>query len=195
MKNLLLAVVVLAMVFGAGSANAEGKLSLNIGGDVLIPMGTFGDAVSTGFGGTIRGQYDVDPMFSVTLTSGYLNWSGKDFTTSGVSFTGPAFKGIPIMVGGKYYFMPEGKLRAYGMAELGVFIASVEIPEIKVGNVVVVPKSTETQTKFAYAPILGVEFEAGKGTMIDVSARYFSIATEGDAANNIGFRAGVRFGL
>ena len=108
MKNLLLTLAVLALVFAVNDPSmAAGKMSLGVGADVLLPMGNFGDGYSTGFGGSVRGQYDVTPMFSAGLTVGYFTWSGKDQTVFGQTFTLPNFKGLPIRVFGKYYFMPE----------------------------------------------------------------------------------------
>lgn len=196
MRNLLLMVVVLAMVFAVtGSTNAQSKMSLSIGADVLLPMGTFGDAVSTGFGGSVRGQYDITPMFSAGLTAGYYTWSGKDITTAGVTVKGANFKGIPIRVFGKYYFMPEGSTRVYGIMELGLFFSSVDIPSQTIAGITVGGGSASS-SDLNYAPGIGVELPVGSGnTKIDLSARYDGIATSGSSSGSVGVRAGVTFPL
>ncbi len=187
MKKLLLAVVLMAMVGFTNSMNAAGKMSLSIGPDVLLPMGDFGDVVSTGFGGSVRGQYDIDPMFSVGLTVGYYVWSGED--VAGISL--PDAKGVPIRVFGKYYFMPEGSARVYGIAELGLFIASAQ--EVTIGGVTY---TGESSTDFNYAPGIGVELPLGGGnTKIDISARYDAIATSGSTSGSFAGRVGINFGL
>lgn len=197
MNKLLLPILVLSMALVTGESYGEGKISLSVGGDVLLPMGDFGDVASTGFGGSVRGQYHVNNMFCVTLTTGYFMWSGKDQTVSGISIKGTELKGIPIMVGGKAYFMPEGNTRVYGMVEAGLFLATVTVPSqtINIGGInITTPEVSANETEFAYAPVLGVEFAAGGNTMIDVSARWFAISTD-PSSNSIGFRAGVNFGL
>jgi hypothetical protein len=190
MSKILVAIVVCALVFSVGQLQAESKIALSVGGDVLLPMGTFGDAVSTGFGGSVRGQYNITPMFSAGLTVGYYTWSGKDVS----GFTGPNFKGLPVRVFGKYYFMPEGeKVRVYGIAELGLFFGSVDVPSFTILGVTY-GGGTESSSDFNYAPGVGVEIPLGSGsTKLDISARYDGIATSGETSGSLGGRVGVTF--
>ncbi|MFN0157801.1 MAG: outer membrane beta-barrel protein [Bacteroidota bacterium] len=191
MKSLLVTLVVLVMVLGVSSADAQSKMSLSVGADVLLPMGTFGDAVSTGFGGSVRGQYDLSPMAAVGLTVGYYTWSGKDVN----GFTMPNFKGIPIRVFGKYYFMPAGATRVYGIAELGLFFSSVDVPSQTI-NGVTFGGGSASSSDFNYAPGIGVEIPIGSGnTMFDGSVRYDGVATSGSSSGSLGVRVGVNFGL
>jgi hypothetical protein len=198
MKQLLLAVLVLSLVCAGGTAYA-GDIALSVGGDVLIPMGTFGDNVSTGFGGSVRGQYNITPMFSAGLTVGYYTWSAKDQTVAGVTVKGTSLKGLPIRVFGKYYFMPEGGARVYGIVELGFFIATVTVPAqtFTIGGVTFnTPEASVSETDFNYAPGLGVELPLGSGnTKLDISARYDGVATTGSTSGSVGGRVGINFGL
>ncbi len=189
MKKLFTAALVVALAFAVTApSNAQGKLTLNPGLDVLLPLGTFSDAVSVGFGGTVRAEYAFMPQLSGTFAIGYDIWSGK--SVEGVDL--PNFKGIPIMVGGKYYFMPEGaKTRFYGMVELGLFFASVTTAAQSFNGVVVIPEASATETDFAFDPLVGAEFALGK-VQLDAAVRYFLIASSG-SANNIGLRVGVKF--
>ncbi|MBI4535052.1 MAG: hypothetical protein HY708_02155 [Ignavibacteriae bacterium] len=200
MKKFVLAVVVLALVVAVGNvSSAAGKMALSVGGDVLIPMGTFADGASTGFGGSVRFQYDFTPMFSAGITSGYYTWSGKDQTVLGATIKGVSLKGVPARAFGKYYFMPAGGARVYGIAELGVFFSSVTVPSqtVTIGGVsVTTPEASASSTDFNYAPGLGVELPLGSGNAkIDVSARYDGIATSGSTSGSVGGRVGVTFGL
>ncbi len=201
MKKLLLVVVALALVsFVSASSNAEGKVAISVGGDVLIPMGTFGDAQSTGFGGSVRGQFNITPMFSAGLTAGYFTWSGKDRTVGGITVKGGTFKGLPVRAFGKYYFMPETeKVRFYGIAELGMFFGTVDVPATTINTPlgpITVGGGSASSTDFNYAPGVGVEFGLGSGnTKLDISARYDGIATSGGSSGSLGARVGVNFGL
>jgi hypothetical protein len=202
MKKLLAVLLMFVVAFGASSANAQSKMSLGVGADVLLPMGDWGDFVSTGFGGTVRFQYNLSPMGAIGAETGYLLWTGKDVSAGGFTFEGPDFTGIPIRVFGKYYFMPEGKLRVYGLGALGLFIGSTGDQEIDnplagiPGQPAKITVEGESSSDFNYVACLGFELPlGGGGTMLDVSARWDAIATEGTSANNIGFRAGVNFPL
>lgn len=191
MKKLVAIASVLVLVaFAFSSASAQGKLGLNIGGNALLPIGTFSDAASFGFGADAQLEYNITPMAAVFFKTGFYLWPGK--TIAG--FELPNVKGMPIMVGGRYYFMPEGKLRVYGQAELGLFLGFVSTSEQKFGNIVVVPASSTTTTDFAFAPVFGIVLPAGKGS-VDISARYFHIASSGSSLGSIGARVGYMFML
>ena len=202
MKKLLVAVVVLALIAVVSTTSmATGKMNLGVGADLLLPMGTFGDAVSMGFGGSVRGQYDFTPMASGGVTIGYYTWSGKDMTQGGVTVKGAKFSGLPIRVFGKYYFMPEGeKLRVYGIAELGMFFGSsgdvtVANPAAGFpGQPATFTSAGGSSTNFNYAPGIGLELPLGSGTTkLDASVRYDGIATTGGSSGSLGVRVGVLF--
>jgi hypothetical protein len=188
MKKLSLAVLAIALLaLVATPSYAQGKMVLSVGGDVLLPMGTFGDAYSIGFGGSARGQYNFTPMFSGGLTAGYYTWTAKDVAGGLVK---PTFSGVPVRVFGKYYFMPEGKARVYGMAELGLFFWSSKVTAT-------IPlfgtfSSSASGSDFNIAPGIGIELPAGK-VEVDVSVRYDMIMTTGNSSGNLGGRVGVNF--
>ena len=189
MKKLALAATVVGLVaLLSFSASAQGKFALNIGADVMVPLGSFSDAVSIGFGGTARGEYAFTPQLSGTFRTGYLIWTGK--TVNSVDLGN--WSGIPLLIGGKYYFQPEGKMRFYGMAELGLMILSVSTPEIKVGNIVVLPSGSASSTEFTIAPTVGLEVPAGPKATIDFGVGYMLIASSGSASNITG-RVGYKF--
>lgn len=186
MKKLLLAVAIIAMVAVlAAPSNAQGKMTLSIGPDVLLPMGSSADVFSIGFGGTARFQYNFTPMASAGLTAGYFSFTGKDLGVPGASFK-PSQSGVPVRVFGKYYFMPEGKLRAYGIVELGLFFWSFKTTVPFFGEI------STTGSDFNYAPGIGVEIPAGK-VAVDVSVRYDGFSSGGSSAGNLGARVGVNF--
>jgi len=201
MKNLVLAVVVLAMIaLVASPAGAQNKMSLSIGPDIMLPLGTFGDAYSIGFGGTARGQYDFTPMISAGVEAGYFTFSAKSVAAG---FTAPSFHAVPVRLFGKYYFMPEGTgARFYGMLELGFWFSSVTVttPGFAgitipgVGTIGAVPSQSvsSSETDFNYVPAVGVEIQAGK-MKVDVSVRYDGVATTGSSTSLIGARVGLNF--
>lgn len=201
MKKLLLAVMVIAMVAVLASpSNAQSKISLSVGPDILLPLGTFGDAYSIGFGGTVRGQYDFTPMISAGLEAGYFTFSAKSVPAGQ---TAPSFHAIPVRLFGKYYFMPEGpSARFYGMVELGFWFSSVTVTTPATPGVTIPGVGTfggspggsfsSSSTDFNYVPAVGVEFPMGK-VKLDVSVRYDGVATSGSSTSLIGGRVAVNF--
>jgi len=193
MRNLLMtSFVVLLVVALATPASAASKMSLSAGADVLLPMGSFSDANSIGFGGSVRFQYNLTPMAAIGGETGYFVWGGKDF--EGVS--GPSFKGLPLRAFGKYYFMPEGKTRFYGMAELGLFFGSSGDVSVNIPGYGTVTGGGGSTTGFNFCPVVGVEIPVSGGkNAVDISVRYDGISVSGGTNGSIAFRVGYNFPL
>jgi hypothetical protein len=188
MKKLMLPVSILVVVLlVATGANAQGKIALSVGADALLPIGSFSDFASFGIGGTVQGEYLLAPNASLTLRTGYISWIAKD-VPAGAKIS---YSGIPILVGGKYYFQPEGKTRFYGAVELGLMILSASAEATYYGQTI---KSSASESDFSVAPGVGVEIAAGAKGAVDISARYWGIFKDG-SAHNIGVRAGYKFFL
>jgi len=179
MKKVLSLLVVLVLF--AGFTNGQSKLTLGIGGSLALPMGTFGDVVSMGFGGLVKGEMGFGSYIG-TASVGYLTFGGKD-----VSGYKSSWSAIPILVGTKYSFASS----FYGSVEVGLNMATVEstIPEYKIGSTVVRPAQTvsTSSTEFGYALGVGYQLSA-----IDIVLKYQTLAS---SANFIGVNVIYNFGL
>ena len=60
MKKALVTIV--ALFLFVGISQAQNKMYLNVGGNVLLPMGDFGDAANLGFGGTAQFEMEFMPQ-------------------------------------------------------------------------------------------------------------------------------------
>ena len=80
-------------------------MSVGAGLDLMLPMGSFGNQWSTGFGGTGEFDYAVSTHTSVTGKIGYLTWSGKQSFYSNLSTSNfsASYSGVPLLIGVKYY--------------------------------------------------------------------------------------------
>jgi hypothetical protein len=115
MKRVLVLLVV--ALFMVGFANAQtSKIKIGVGPYIGLPMGSFGDVTSIGFGGLAQGEYDLAPQIVGTVTAGYLSFSGKSI--NGVDLG--SWSIIPILVGGKYFFTPN----MYGAIQIGLNMVS-----------------------------------------------------------------------
>ena len=187
--TLVVAVVALALIVSF-NAQAQNKMAGSVGAEVLIPMGNFSDAAKIGFGGTAEYEYYVQPNISVTGKVGYITWGAKTGDATGVE---ASFSGIPILVGGKYYFIPSGRTRVYGQFELGLFILSSTVKYT--GPVALAGFGGEvsgSSTEFTIAPAIGFEIPAGDKGAIDLSARFWGILSSG-GSSNVGARAAYKF--
>jgi hypothetical protein len=168
----VLALLVLAL-FMVGMTNAQpGKIKLGVGPYVGIPMGSFGDVASVGFGGMVEGQYDFGSQLVGTVDVGYLSFSGKDITL----FAGQTVKYstsiVPIWVGAKYYFSPA----FYGVANLGLNMISFTVPGYTYnyfGFTYTTPDQSVSDSKFGFQ--IGVGYDMGN---LDFSVRYGSFASD-----------------
>lgn len=190
MKKMALVVTVVALALLV-SFNAQAqKMGASVGAEILIPMGDFSNVAKIGFGGTAQFDYMVNPDIAVTGKVGYITWGANTGDQLAGAKVEASWSAIPILFGGKYYFMPQGKARVYGQFELGLYMISVsskvEVPFFGT------QETSASSTEFAIAPAVGVELPVGPKGAVDVSARFLMIMTSGSASNNIGFRAGYK---
>ena len=182
MKKFALALLVMLPLFSLAAFAQGGGWTVGVGGEVGVPTGDFNTAYSAGFGGMGTVGYVVDPNFTVTGKVGFLSFSGKEITGTigGVAYsvTPPSLTIIPILVGGRYYFMPPADMRVYGSVDLGMF------------NV-----NNNVGTKFGFSPALGAMFKAGDNMNVDVHANYTSVSTEGSSSSWIGVGIGLNWDL
>jgi hypothetical protein len=198
MKKIAFCAMVTAIVLLASvSAPAqENSMAVGAGFDVMLPVASFGDQFSTGFGGTAQFDYAVTTHTTVTGKIGYLSWSGKQsyYTSAAITNFSASYSGVPILVGVKYYphlFVTQAQtpVRVYGHLELGLMFGSASASGTYKGYFGTYSLSTSaSKTDFTIVPSIGAEIPVVPKGAIDVSVRYFDIASHG----NIGFRAGYR---
>ena len=176
MKKLILSLAVIAATL---SVNAQAKesgspIKISLGVEAVAPIGDFAKSSKFGIGGSLQGDYNVDPTLAITLNAGYINFIGKDqtFTVPGAgNFTvkGQNFGLIPVLAGIKYSFTPQ----LYGSAQLGVSF------------------STEKNggSNFTYAPGVGYKFSDN----FDILAKYtgYSFKSSGGGSSSLN-TAGIR---
>jgi hypothetical protein len=188
MKKLLVTIV--ALFLFVGISQAQNKMYLNIGANVALPMGNFGDFAGTGFGGTAQFEMQFMPQLLGTATAGYIAWGGKDVTLLGGKYS-YSYSAIPILVGAKYYFMPAGGFYGHGQLGFYLFSADVETPTVSVGGFTYGGDLGGSSTEFALSLGAGYELPLSPKLMLDVSGAYILISDLG----HVGIRAGVKFGL
>ena len=176
MKKLLSFIVVLVMVF-AVSSHAQDKFHLGVGPFVGIPMGSFGDVTSIGFGGLVQGELEFTPQVVGTGQIGYIVFSGKSVTELGYSYDYGNWSVIPVLAGVKYYFNPS----FYGEAQLGLNFTSytTTIPYYNYFTGTTTTQDVSaSDTNFGYGFGVGYEIPVGAKGSIDFFAKFGSIASD-----------------
>ena len=173
-----LATLVLAgLAFGQGMPG-KGMMSVGVGAELGLPMGDFGDAYKTGFGGSGRFLYGIENNITIYGDIAYMSWSadedvlGADVSTSTFEF----------MAGGKYGFGSG----FYGLAELGIhsYSYSYDYVEPFTGQTL---KFDGSDSKFMFAPGAGYAWKA-----ITVEVKYYLLDSD---LNQFRFRVGYDFSL
>lgn len=185
MRKILSALLVAFLV--AGFINAQGKMALGFNAGVALPMGDFGDGYDMGFGGNALFAYHANPNVDVTLSAGYLTWSGKD------ALDGLNFNSIPVMVGAKYLFGKD-KFHPYIAGELGVHFVSVDLPEYEFEGETFGGGSS-SDTYFGWGAGAGFLFQLGSNMDLDVNAKYNGISSSGGSSDYVSVMVGLLFGL
>jgi len=170
--------LVLASVFALGVANAQsGKNQFGIGLEIGLPMGDFGDAFKTGFGGTVKYLHGVGSAGQVSLTSGYQKFGAKDLPSE----TSASASIIPILLGYRHnfsglYLEPQLGYGIYGYKyDFGGTIGS----------------GSDSEGAFTWAIGAGYAMEQG----LDLGVRYQSASKDGSTTSFIGLRVGYNFSL
>lgn len=190
MKKVLLVLVILSF-FAVNTYGQVGKMT--VGGNLVLalPMGTFGDLYSTGFGGTATFTYRVIPNLDLTGTLGYISF-GYD-----VSNLDGSFSSVPFLVGGRYYF-EAGSIKPYVGAELGLHFGStsVDLPSFSAGGFSFGGGSqSASSTDFGFGFGGGVQVPVGDKLHVDGTLQYNLIATSGSSSGYISVEAGVAYGI
>lgn len=178
-----LAVLFVTMLFVAGSAFAQENIKVGVGANLALPMGTFGDWAKMGFGGQAQGEMGISG-YTGTASVGYMTFGAKEIGVPGFATSKTTLSVIPVLVGGKYSFMPG----VYGQVAVGLNFVSLDVESSTTlfGRTVNVSGST-SETKFGYA--LGVGYEM---QMIDIAVKYQALASD---ANMLGLSVMYKFGL
>ena len=110
----------------AAAPAAAAKLTVGVDGAFQLPLGNMADVTGMGFGGLVRGEYNVIPNLNVTLRAGYIYSLKKSQTESlfGETVTAKSsINNIPIWVGGKYFITDM----IFGAVELGLNMLSSKV--------------------------------------------------------------------
>lgn len=170
MKKVTLALF--AMMFAtltfAQSAKKAQSSELGIGVDAALPIGDFNKTHSFGIGGTLKYAFNLDENNAITLTSGYLNFSGK--SENGFKWSSVGF--IPVKAGYRYTF--PGNF--YAEPQLGVTFFT--------GN-------GSDGSAFTYAFNAGYKFTPA----IDLSVRYEGMSKNSENLSFLGLRLAYNFSL
>ena len=181
MKKVLVLLVLSLMIVGFTNAQV-GKMKLGVGAYVGLPLGTFGDVTSVGFGGVVQGEYLFADKIVGTVTTGYLAFSGKSQTIAGASVDNGTWSIIPILVGGKYFFTPN----LYGAAQIGLDMVSYKVPTQVIFGFTV-GGGTASSSEFGWN--IGVGYDMGN---LDFLVKYGSFMTN---ASSVSLTALYKFSL
>jgi len=70
LKRILTALILFAFLF----SNVNSQISINGSIGVALPLGTFSNATTVGFGGSIGGQYQINPKMRAGVSFGYYGF-------------------------------------------------------------------------------------------------------------------------
>lgn len=173
MRKVFLTMAAVAAIASASFAQS-GKNEVSIGAEVGLPMGDFGEAFKTGFGGSLKGLYGVGTAGQITATVGYTAYKMKGSIEEIDMSTGI----LPILAGyrhnfGGFYIEPQV---GYGIIRVKAkFLGESE---------------SESEGAFTYAAGAGYQVSG-----FDFGVRYQASTKSGDSFGLFGIRIAKSFSL
>lgn len=172
---------IILVILLTGVISAQSKIVWSAGGNLALPMGSFADAASIGFGATAGAEMQIKDKIVGTATIGYLIWGGKEIDLGFAGKITTDYSSIPILVGGKYFFSNG----FYGQGQLGFHLFSAKAEsKISIFGTTTTTSASSSSTDFTIG--LGGGYEMGK---FDFSAAYYLISN----ANYLGARIAYKF--
>lgn len=172
MKRLVpvVAVIMLASPLFAG-------MGIGAFGNVSIPMGDFGDAAGTGFGGGAKFFYGALPNMKMVAEACYTTFGEKE-EIEGEDWS---FSIIPIVAGIDYNLMP-GPMSVYVGVGGGLYMLGVKYDG-----------ESDSESKFGIYGGLGMELPIGESMTFDANVKFNHIFTEEEATQYLGINAGINY--
>lgn len=173
MKKIILSLAIVAIAF---TVNAQDKkkdakeFKFSVGVEAGLPLGDFKETSSIGIGGSVMGEYAAAEAVGITISAGYITFSGKKIDLGGGlgSFKFGSASIVPVLAGVKYYFSEQ----FYGHAQLGMSFLNAG-----------------AGSAFTYAPTVG--FMASEN--IDISLKYQAFSKGGGTTSFLGLRIAYAF--
>jgi opacity protein-like surface antigen len=178
MKRMVLAVLALASLAGAGSLAAQ--VRIGVGGGLLMPLSDYKTADKMGFlAGADATYWLAGAPVAIRVEGDFAQTSHKNGVGGHTSIIG----GMGELV---YAFgTKESQLRPYVLGGLGFFHAKVDVTGF----------GSASENKVGYGVGAGVALKAGSGsTRLFAEGRYQSVQTSGTSLKMIPIRVGIRFG-
>ena len=194
MTTLVAAAFTAAAIFLGSNVQAQSTpksaLRFGIGVEGLLPTGNLHDFSNVGLGGTARLQYGLSNNLALTLTSGYYNDFGKNYTVTAntpagtTTFTGkaPSFGLVPVKAGIKAFVGSN----FYVGAEVGAGFETKDDYRYITGS----NSDNGKSTKLILAPGLGYASKSW-----DVGVRYENFSGQNYNYGSVGLRIAYGFGL
>lgn len=171
MKKIILSAAILAASVAAVSAQSTKTIKkpvFSAGAELALPVGDFKDGYKFGLGATIQGEYPAAEKIGITLSAGYLSFTGKTFEFMGEKYKNEAQGVIPVLAGARYYFAEN--IFAHAQAGVSFFNNGVG-------------------AAFTWSPGVGIKASEN----IDVLVKYQSASKDGSTASFIGTRIAYTF--
>ncbi|WP_454802769.1 hypothetical protein [Mucilaginibacter phyllosphaerae] len=170
-----------ALFIGTNVAHAQtigSGVRFGIGVEGLLPTGNLHDISNVGVGITPRLQFGVADNIGLTLTSGYLNYFGKEIGNTNVKTK--SYGMIPVKAGIKAFVSQN----IYLSGEVGAAFETSGFGEFKGGP------DYDTNTKLLASPGIGW---ANKSW--DVGVRYENYSGQNNSFGAVGLRLAYGFGI
>lgn len=176
MKKMILTTLVIVALSAGNRLHAQGKPSLSIGAELGIPIEDLNATQKIGVGGSAKVAFPLFEGGALTLSAGYISFSGDEYRSGGLIIKRPALNFVPVKAGLRYFLSRNG---VYMEPQLGY-------TSISTSN-----SNTSARGGFTYAYNIGYMLNR----QFDLATRYEGVSKNNSNLSHIGFRLAYNFGL
>ena len=161
MKRIFFAIILFAFLY----SNSNAQISINGNVGLSMPLGTFSDVTTIGFGGSFGGLYQINPEMRVGLSLGYYGFFGSNISVMNATVKAPGWSIIPISGTYNYTFYNYNDFNFYGGFDLSLYLCRIRI----VGSTI--------EPHFGIAPYIGATYNLNEWLKLNANLKYNVIFT------------------
>lgn len=189
MKQLFTCLTLCIMIASANAQDQTFDYKVRKANDVTVstgialnfPGGDFGETAGNAFGVTGILSYVYTPSLNLTLTAGFMAFSGQDVLTSAYGTVQYTHNAVPVLIGARYFVNNNSSIQPFIGIKTGVHIIKTNL-EFSNSFFLSTLDEGQSKTKFSFGAEAGANF-----SKLDAAAVFMHFSGGSYAGIRVGY--------